>query len=681
MAYTKPRYLTEDEVQDIVAVIPRVKAATHEAADHSTNEIKIKIAYQLREQLLSPEMIPKLKNTIIQQFFRSRIDAGEPVGITAAEGVGGPATQMTLNTFHQTGGKNVGSGVDGVRETLNVSANRKIEFTTFHFNNKYLSFEDVLELRRVLVGVTVKDLLKTNPTIHDSFRTDPYGNKTYIPYTSRGWWYNTFFIITGKPAPQALNYARLVINKSRMYSLNLTPELIVKCIESKPGGALMCVYSPSTAVECIIDVYPNTEMMVTVLRDKSITSYEAHLSSITEENAAFLMIKLCFLTALDKYLIQGILGINQIFPKVESTSAIIRSCTKYLPQASPFGTVPQSPSFSTVSHASPISVASQYSPSGNTSPFGIESKSDENPERSGEPKRVLVPTSPERSGEPKRILFPTSPERSGEPKRILWSVWINMIELRTKGIPLFKLKRLIEVCGMTVISWPEYYDEGEGDIYSIRQKKRDVVREPLRFIVETLDDTKTPLEIIKDFVSADDQRISDEVEALKKSGVKFPVPSTTEVTKYGIYVSAESNGSNLSETLTHPLVDPRRTYSNNTVSINNILGIQGTSVFISKDFYDIIINSSAYCSPRHLFTIVAFMTAITLISITSRGAARWNRGAFADASFEHALEAFKKSALTGQWENTMATSTAIFLGLRGRFGTGCLQLGINTAVV
>ena len=40
---------------------------------------------------------------IYAKFMRGMVDAGEPVGVIAAQSVGEPSTQMTLNTFHFAG--------------------------------------------------------------------------------------------------------------------------------------------------------------------------------------------------------------------------------------------------------------------------------------------------------------------------------------------------------------------------------------------------------------------------------------------------------------------------------------------------------------------------------------------------------------------------------------------------
>jgi DNA-directed RNA polymerase II subunit RPB1 len=53
----------------------------------------------------------------------SRVAAGEMCGVLAAQSIGEPITQMTLNTFHYAGvsAKNVTLGVPRVKEVSNTN--------------------------------------------------------------------------------------------------------------------------------------------------------------------------------------------------------------------------------------------------------------------------------------------------------------------------------------------------------------------------------------------------------------------------------------------------------------------------------------------------------------------------------------------------------------------------------
>ena len=66
--------------------------------------------------------------------MRSMVDPGEPVGVLAAQSIGEPSTQMTLNTFHFAGrgDMNVTLGIPRLREILMVR--RLVSFSlSFHF--------------------------------------------------------------------------------------------------------------------------------------------------------------------------------------------------------------------------------------------------------------------------------------------------------------------------------------------------------------------------------------------------------------------------------------------------------------------------------------------------------------------------------------------------------------------
>ena len=69
-----------------------------------------------------------LLETIIYNYKRSIVNPGEMVGMIAAQSIGEPTTQMTLNTFHFAGvasKSNVTRGVPRIEEILSLSENPK----------------------------------------------------------------------------------------------------------------------------------------------------------------------------------------------------------------------------------------------------------------------------------------------------------------------------------------------------------------------------------------------------------------------------------------------------------------------------------------------------------------------------------------------------------------------------
>ena len=81
----------------------------------------------LREHRLSPDAFEWLVGEVEARFFAAVAHPGEVVGTVAAQSIGEPTTQMTLNTFHFAGvsAKNVTLGVPRLTEIINVSKSIK----------------------------------------------------------------------------------------------------------------------------------------------------------------------------------------------------------------------------------------------------------------------------------------------------------------------------------------------------------------------------------------------------------------------------------------------------------------------------------------------------------------------------------------------------------------------------
>lgn len=88
---------------------------------------------------------------------------GEPVGLLAAQSIGEPSTQMTLNTFHFAGRgeMNVTLGIPRLREILMMaSANIKTPSMDIPFKNQPNIEAKAERLRLKLNRVTVNDVLE-----------------------------------------------------------------------------------------------------------------------------------------------------------------------------------------------------------------------------------------------------------------------------------------------------------------------------------------------------------------------------------------------------------------------------------------------------------------------------------------------------------------------------------------
>eukprot|EP01054_Gregarina_sp_Poly1_P003122 Gregarina_sp_Poly_1__3121@NODE_187_length_11680_cov_128_523810_g166_i0_p1_GENE_NODE_187_length_11680_cov_128_523810_g166_i0NODE_187_length_11680_cov_128_523810_g166_i0_p1_ORF_typecomplete_len1811_score286_02RNA_pol_Rpb1_5/PF04998_17/7_8e02RNA_pol_Rpb1_5/PF04998_17/9_2e116RNA_pol_Rpb1_1/PF04997_12/1_5e85RNA_pol_Rpb1_2/PF00623_20/2_5e70RNA_pol_Rpb1_6/PF04992_14/1_2e54RNA_pol_Rpb1_3/PF04983_18/1_1e38RNA_pol_Rpb1_7/PF04990_12/1e37RNA_pol_Rpb1_4/PF05000_17/1_8e35_NODE_187_length_11680_cov_128_523810_ len=91
----------------------------------------------LEQDKLGPQALEWVFGEIIHQFQKALAHPGEVVGAMAAQSIGEPATQMTLNTFHfaGVGSKNVTLGVPRLRELINVAKTVKTPSLTVYLQD------------------------------------------------------------------------------------------------------------------------------------------------------------------------------------------------------------------------------------------------------------------------------------------------------------------------------------------------------------------------------------------------------------------------------------------------------------------------------------------------------------------------------------------------------------------
>ena len=96
------------------------------------------------------------------KYFHSLIEPGDAVGPIAAQSLGEPSTQMTLNTFHLAGhgGANVTLGIPRLREILMTFGNKiKTPSMILYFKDKNIDLEKAQNFRRKLQKVNLLELI------------------------------------------------------------------------------------------------------------------------------------------------------------------------------------------------------------------------------------------------------------------------------------------------------------------------------------------------------------------------------------------------------------------------------------------------------------------------------------------------------------------------------------------
>ncbi|KAG9081047.1 DNA-directed RNA polymerase II subunit rpb1 [Ceratobasidium sp. 370] len=105
--------------------------------DHAVQHaspVYVRDTASLEELHLNRQAFDWIIGEVETKFNASIVNPGEMCGTLAAQSIGEPATQMTLNTFHYAGvsSKNVTLGVPRLKEIINVATNIKTPLLTVH---------------------------------------------------------------------------------------------------------------------------------------------------------------------------------------------------------------------------------------------------------------------------------------------------------------------------------------------------------------------------------------------------------------------------------------------------------------------------------------------------------------------------------------------------------------------
>ena len=185
------------------------------------------------------------------KFNAAIVHPGEMIGALAAQSLGEPATQMTLNTFHYAGvsAKNVTLGVPRLNELINITKHPKTPSVTIF-----------------LLGEAAKDAEKCKDVLcrleHTTMRTvtantavfyDPDPLETVIPEDQEfvSVYYEMPDIDINKISPWLL---RIELDRKKMTDKKLTMEQISEKINEGFGEDLNCIFNDDNAEKLILRI-------------------------------------------------------------------------------------------------------------------------------------------------------------------------------------------------------------------------------------------------------------------------------------------------------------------------------------------------------------------------------------------------------------------------------------------
>lgn len=119
----------------------------------------------LKEKLpksLSIAKARKIFELTLEEYENSKIKAGECVGLVAAESIGEPSTQMTLNTFHFAGVSemNITTGLPRIIEILDARKLISTPMMEIYLINPYSKGKNIKKIAQSIKETTLKDVTK-----------------------------------------------------------------------------------------------------------------------------------------------------------------------------------------------------------------------------------------------------------------------------------------------------------------------------------------------------------------------------------------------------------------------------------------------------------------------------------------------------------------------------------------
>ena len=121
---------------------------------------------------LSQALFDELMRDIRFRYIKSQVHAGEMVGALAAQSIGEPTTQLTLNTFHSAGTAkaNATSGVPRIEELLSASPNPKRPSNTIYMlPERATAQNEAIAKMKEIQKTTMRDVTKSVRIYYDPY--------------------------------------------------------------------------------------------------------------------------------------------------------------------------------------------------------------------------------------------------------------------------------------------------------------------------------------------------------------------------------------------------------------------------------------------------------------------------------------------------------------------------------
>ena len=264
---SKPSDLHPKEVIDkVTALLDRLVVVVGddplsvEAQINATTNFRILVRSMLaskrvlRDYRLSRAALDWVIGEVETRFNVAKVNPGEMVGVLAAQSIGEPATQMTLNTFHYAGvsAKNVTLGVPRLKEIINVAKSPKTPGLTVYLQEEFSGDKNIAEhvvsnLEFTVLGDIVrKTEIYYDPDVRD---TVVEADREFV---------KDFYDFSDKTDEELRRLSpwvlRVVLDKAPVFVKKIRMNEIAKLINEEYGADLHVEHSEDNADELVLRV-------------------------------------------------------------------------------------------------------------------------------------------------------------------------------------------------------------------------------------------------------------------------------------------------------------------------------------------------------------------------------------------------------------------------------------------
>lgn len=235
------------------------READHNATILIKAQVRSHLAYKRLavDYKLSRMAFEHVLGELESRWAKAMVSAGEMVGVLAAQSIGEPATQMTLNTFHFAGvsSKNVTLGVPRLKEILNVAANIKTPSMMVYLeteNDVMATQEQAKQMRSLVEHTNLRSVTAVTEIYYD-----PNIRETTIEEDFD--MVEAYFLIpdaanNAPPEQQSRWLLRLTLDRQKMLDKNLTVEDVANIVKEQYKNDLAVVFSDNNAEEMVIRI-------------------------------------------------------------------------------------------------------------------------------------------------------------------------------------------------------------------------------------------------------------------------------------------------------------------------------------------------------------------------------------------------------------------------------------------